>query len=413
MERTKSGFYVIDALALKQPAKKPFHLEDRLRSKDVAAADSFHTNPLDLLPSEGAADAVASHTLRGALRHAAFIEARRSKLSKHTERISKVHAEHKRRLDSESESRRAQLDETMMAAERNRNAIIDAAVQHARETVERAKEVARSQSEKMQHESMVRRREIERRLNMSERRRNKLNLIPRSRWLELQYSSEMDIESARAEAATTIQQRWRKFKLEKLVTQFVTFGISVQRLSDVPFEELVSRVQSDKVIKVTAKLLARLRKMVSHPQKNSEKWNNPARVYLSSYLMFTHPEQVMPEQTELEKTLAKHAESTVQDFETWIDTYSSENGFTNACTFYQSFNAFYNVFMQWKDIDTQKIVTGMVSHYMELERLWLSVMHQVDAEAQWRPRIEAQQTQIVRRLKHFGRSAIVQLDEER
>jgi menaquinone-dependent protoporphyrinogen IX oxidase len=112
MEKDKvSGFYVIDALALKQPARKPFHLEQRLRAK--------HRR------SSGKVAHQSHHEERS---NKEFLEARRSKLAKRNSHVRSVmYAKRKETHMSETATKK-KLAETMAAAEKKRANILDSQV---------------------------------------------------------------------------------------------------------------------------------------------------------------------------------------------------------------------------------------------------------------------------------------------
>jgi hypothetical protein len=97
-------------------------------------------------------------------------------------------------------------------------------------------------------------------------------------------------------------------------------------------------------------------------------------------------------------------------FETWIEADKS-GSLTQSLL--ASWIAYYNKFETWKDRDTMKIVDGLVAHWIDLEKLWLSVKEQVDSQDQWRPQIEEQQLTILNRLKRFGDKAMDRLKAER
>jgi hypothetical protein len=74
---------------------------------------------------------------------------------------------------------------------------------------------------------------------------------------------------------------------------------------------------------------------------------------------------------------------------------------------------FYSAFDDWKQADTHKVVGELVAHWLELERLWLSVRAEMHADAEWRGRVEHQQEQIRNRIKKVaGDAGIARLVEE-
>ena len=69
---------------------------------------------------------------------------------------------------------------------------------------------------------------------------------------------------------------------------------------------------------------------------------------------------------------------------------------------------FHTCFEEWKARDTQKLLDAMFEHFMQLERLWDSVRGQVNAEIEWKPRIEAQQKSIKAKVLRIGGKSALQ-----
>lgn len=67
-------------------------------------------------------------------------------------------------------------------------------------------------------------------------------------------------------------------------------------------------------------------------------------------------------------------------------------------------------FKKWKARDTKAIVDSMIQHFLQLEQLWNSVKENVDANTEWRPRIERQQKFIKQKVQRLGgRAAMARL----
>lgn len=103
----------------------------------------------------------------------------------------------------------------------------------------------------------------------------------------------------------------------------------------------------------------------------------------------------------------------LREFEAWILAFSAGSGYDQRQLFWNAWTEYYNAFQSWKDQDSRKIVDGMIAHFMELERLWLSVKDQVHADIEWAPRITEHQQQLHRKLAKFGKKALQQLKSER
>ncbi|KAJ3085810.1 hypothetical protein HK102_013808 [Quaeritorhiza haematococci] len=406
MERTNSGFYVVDVLALKHPAGKPFHLEARLSSRQKSHhVSSPHS------PTSG----VVIHHSRNAARRAAFLEARRTKLARRDLHVRRVCAQHRQRVSGDSNAKLSRISKNLEAAEKNRLSILERQRQSAAQQVAHAKKVAELQHRKLEEETAAKREALEERLRHVMLRRQRLLSIPRSRLLETElWSAEevQDLETVRSESATVIQQWWRRSKLEPLMDNFSNLKISLAKAQSMPFERLVKQMQQETVIKTTARLLSRAKKMLKNDDQKRIQWKNASRVFLSAYMIATHPTSIMPTMGQDEQNLSLSAKAMLEKFETWVDSYAGDKALQLGTDFLNAWCGFYQNFEEWKSKDTEKLVTGMIGHWMELERLWLSVRDQPNADTEWRPKIEEQQRRIQQKLSKFGKSALQRLRSE-
>lgn len=117
MERTDSGFYVIDAYSLSKTSGKPFHLAQR-----------FPNYPRLY-------DALAEAQLK----RDALLHARREKLSQRFLQVQMVAHSAKEK----NELRRLTIEQNLLAAEKNRTARLEKLRISSRELVERAKSRAK------------------------------------------------------------------------------------------------------------------------------------------------------------------------------------------------------------------------------------------------------------------------------
>ncbi|TPX36381.1 hypothetical protein SmJEL517_g01451 [Synchytrium microbalum] len=247
---------------------------------------------------------------------------------------------------------------------------------------------------------------LEAKLRLSDQRRQKLVRTPRSRWIS--ESNLFDREVVRGQAAKTLQSAWRKYKQAPSVKAFVKHGISLQHSSATSFDKLVKIVQSDALIKATTRLLMRLRKSRDVPVSTK----NMARVFLSSYMISAHPSEILTRMGSEELGLKELADSMLRKFEAWVAGYAVEGSYTRLQAFLPAWEAYHSAFEAWKNKDTDKIIDSMIAHWIELEKLWLSVKDNAGAELEWRPRVDEQQRQIHDRLSRFGRPALLKLADE-
>ena len=110
--------------------------------------------------------------------------------------------------------------------------------------------------------------------------------------------------------------------------------------------------------------------------------------------------------------MIESARTLLTDFEAWIHGPASQVT-SNGYTFLASWINFYTLFNAWKLADTEKLIMDLIHHFMDLEKLWISVKAQEDAENEWKPSLNEQQKQIQSKLHRMGPDAIEKLFIER
>ncbi|OAJ36478.1 hypothetical protein BDEG_20644 [Batrachochytrium dendrobatidis JEL423] len=398
MEFDRCGFLVIPVMDLTQPAGKPRHLEARFRKL------SYHNK---------CTHAAASATFT-------FIEARRSKLAHRRDSICRRQAAHQSRASIAQSQRRSQMEQTLEQAARKRQLLLQEKVQLSAETVAHAKAVARSHSEQTAKATAALSAAIEERLKVSAMRRARLQTIPRSRLLDPNSWAIKETADVRNDAAITLQGWWRRRQLVPIANAYAKTNLSLASAKGMSFQKLMQVVQSDRLIKTVARLLLRAKKLgsgISTAEAATTtapvKWKNPARVLLSAFMIVAYPSETLQSLGSQEEHLKQLAETMLCDFEGWHAAAKSDTMLALGRTFLQSYSAYYAAFDAWKFRDTVKIVDDLVSHFLDLEELWLSVKDQEDAQEQWAPRIDAQQKQIMDRLLQYGQNALDKIQSQR
>lgn len=279
--------------------------------------------------------------------------------------------------------------------------------------VQRAKEVALRVAEREEKEREALILQIEKQQHITNIRRVALKSIPRSKILDKESWAFFESEQVKHEAAITIQSWFRRVKLEPIVRVYAKFNMTRQALHALGFEKLMQKLQIQPIIKTIGLFLIRSKKSALKTVDLSS-WKNPGRVFLSSYMMTLYPVETLQSDGPQEKvtlSLIQHllnkALTVLKAFEKWLLTY----GVKDARHFLDSFASFYAAFESWKNRDSLQVITDLVAHFMELEGLWLSVMHHEDADVEWAAPILLQQTEIINRLDSFGPAAVAQLAE--
>lgn len=398
------GFYVFDAHTLTRKTRKPRHLEARFNSNNT------HITTSSKFESLSESDDPLTPTTQ---RRTAFLDARRNKLARRISHVRDVYTAHLCQLSGEITARKKKLSETIQIAEKNRATIIEKQVQRQKSALNHVKKVAELQAIRRADETEALRKAIDERLSISAVRRQRLMRIPRSRRLETHADSTEELLNMHLTAASVIQNWYRQRKLRRSVTSFESHKLTVEICATLSFDDLVKLLQSETLISSVSALFGRLRMMtVKGDNAISPQWSSPARIYLTAYLVGTHPKEIMTQVGESEENLSKTAISMIQSFEAWTDGFATERAFELAATFSALWVGYYEAFQKWKVEDTRKMIDGMISHWIELERLWLSVKDQIDAETEWKPKLESQQRQIYSRIRKFGKSALMKLHQE-
>jgi len=279
MHKTDSGFYIIDVLPLHNNSKRPFHLEKRMKSKKSFSSYE-HGHGDEKLLQYSPYDAQ--------IKREAILEQRRLKLARQFLHVKDVLIKQHQRALRDSSAKRSHIQQTLQLAEQNRNTILQRLVEQCAQEVARCKEVARQQQLKNQEETDRRRADLERRQRATAARRAKLLTVPKSRI----FSNEMTIPPTREEAAVIIQNHWRFRQLSKVIKTYRSFDISVHTIENMSFQDTVRLLQKPAVIQTTIKLLQKARK-TSPLTCGVNKYKNPARVFLSAYMIVSHTEEIL------------------------------------------------------------------------------------------------------------------------
>ncbi|CAG8457132.1 13622_t:CDS:2 [Cetraspora pellucida] len=391
MYKTNSGFYVIDVLPLHHASKRPFHLERRMKSKK--STTHVHGHGHKKLPQCAPDDA--------RIKREALLEQRRLKLARQTLHVKEVLMKQHERALNDSFTKRSQIQQTLQVAEKNRNTILQRLVEQCAQEVARCKEVARQQQLKIQEEIDRRRADLERRQKATAARRARLLSISKSH-AQVNGSSP---NYTRDEAATIIQTNWRYKHLIDVIKTYRSFGISIHTIKNMSFRDAVGLLKENSVIQATNKFLQRVRKSSSITLGVS-KYKNPARVFLSAYMIVAHTKEILVDVGHHEKTLLNSSETMLKELEQWFSEIDNDNSnrisYNNILSFLSAWDTYYKDFNTWKSKDSEKLANNLITHYMELEKLWNTVKNQANAETEWRMNIVEQQEEIRRKIRNLG-----------
>jgi hypothetical protein len=257
--------FVIDATVLAKPARKPKHLDSRMKSKPL----------LTKKEEESLA------------RYEALMTAKRNRLSARSAHVSSVHASQKKKVVLEQSFKMSNLKEMLEQAARNRMEAIEKTKTFHGNHVKKAKQVAKSHHQRLVEDKIKLKKQIEGRLRLSAHRRKQIAHLPRSRLLDPTLW-DLDLET-RDHSAMRIQNWYRKCKFNPIARVYRKIGLSREKASRLTFQQLVARIQSSVVIKATSFLIIRAKRIAG----KSMTFKNPARVLLSAYMLTLYPKETL------------------------------------------------------------------------------------------------------------------------
>jgi hypothetical protein len=375
--------FIVDASVLSQPAGKPHHLETRLKARK-------RVNSVE----------------EGIAKREEFINARKQKLAMRIEHVNSIVEAHSKKRKDYFQMKREKIAESLCSANEIRLSQLDAKVKLSSEAVAHAKQVAKMNALKRIQKIEELNAAIEKRHSLTTMRRNRLLTIPRSKILDHDIWAEEESEMVNEDAATTIQKWWRKSKMNPIIKLYSKFNFSQDKIAAMGFNKYAKMMQNDVVLRTMNLFFLRARRL----QKTGIKWDKPARVFLTCYMITCFPEETLKGNGVQDEDLKTQAQGLIQVFDSWLATPSSA---ALGREFLNVFSSYYDAFEAWKSFDTNKLIEELITHFLELENLWLTVMNQEDADQEWSNPIQQQQSAILKRLSKLGLVAIDKLNAAR
>jgi hypothetical protein len=240
----------------------------------------------------------------------------------------------------------------------------------------------------------------------SDKRRQKTINTPRSKI----FDQSKEIADPNSIAASLIQTWWRVLKLGKVTRLYKKMGLSLESSKKMSFEKLAKLSQSDPMAKAVGRMLVRAKRTSVYPVEN---WKNPTRVFLSAYMVVAHSEAVFEQLGPTEENLQECAFQMLTDFEAWMDYHNTSKVLMRGRRFLESWINYYNSFESWKSGNAEQLALDLMKHFMELEKLWIAVRNQEDAELEWMNNVSHQQKQVFTRLQRLNEKFITDLFEKR
>jgi hypothetical protein len=104
------------------------------------------------------------------------------------------------------------------------------------------------------------------------------------------------------------------------------------------------------------------------------------------------------------QSLLHAAKILLHAFQEWLEAARTDKFDPKWSAFEDCWNSYYALFEAWKSKDMEKMVDNLITHYIELERLWDTLGKDADNASEIRSQLDVQQTQISQKLLQMGGS---------
>ncbi|KAF9887439.1 hypothetical protein FE257_010156 [Aspergillus nanangensis] len=343
------------------------------RRSSTSSLHSHHSNA----SSHGSSptDHIAQH-----LRRASILEGRKARLADRALHAEKVRL---RAALTKAATRNLQIEERALAAHQARERLLAEITAKCEEEVRRAKKKAEDNREKKAAEHARLRLEMAEKFTEAEKRRvlyqqshrrHRTSSLPATE--EKKMARVVTKSLTRDAAAKKIQRAWRISHCKAVMQKFRALSLSTDRIRDMTFDEVGTLLSDDGVLTTTGKVLrlCGLQDMESGTMGG----RGAVRTFLSSYLIVTHPAEVLSSNGEQEQDLISKARELLLAFEQAIPLLSSGRCSAVAVsselqTLCEAYNVFFSAFHAWKTHDSSVLIEIMLAQFIELELIWQTV----------------------------------------
>ncbi|KAE8147262.1 T-complex protein 11-domain-containing protein [Aspergillus avenaceus] len=321
------------------------------------------------------ADHIAQH-----LRRTSILENRKARLADRALHAEKVRL---RAALTKAASRNLQREERALAAQQARERLLAEITAKCEEEVRRAKKKAEDHREKKAAEYARLRMELAEKIAEAERRRalyQQSHRRPRASSSPAGEGKRMIKVSPKPltqdAAAKVIQRAWRVYRTKMTTRKFLDLKLTTDHIRNMSFENVGALLSENQVLTVTANMLQLCGLHDIHGGALGGR--GAVRTFLSSYLIVTHPAEVLSSNGEQEQDLISKAEDLLVAFEQVIPSLSSGICSPTAVstefqTLYESYNVFFSAFHAWKTHDSSVLIEIMLAQFVELELIWQTV----------------------------------------
>ncbi|EFW23362.1 hypothetical protein D8B26_006851 [Coccidioides posadasii str. Silveira] len=349
--------------------------KDRRRPSASSSRRSSISSLHSVVSTHGSShsDHMAQH-----LRRASIIESRKARLADRAAHVEKVRL---RAALAKNATKNALKEERALAAQQAREKLLADIAAKCEEEVRRAKKKAEDIKERKAAEHARLRVEMAEKFAEVERRRllyqQTLRRPRRTSSVEGKPPKQMPVKKLSQNAAVCIiQKAWRNHRARTTINLFRSLDLSLERIRNLSFEEVGALLSEENVLNVTTKVLRLCG--LQDLGESSMSGRGAVRVFLSSYLILSHPAQALSSNGEQEQDLITKAQDLLVIFEQVITQLSSigvspVSLSSDLQTLSQSYNTFFSAFHAWKTHDSTVLIEIMLAQFVELELIWQTV----------------------------------------
>lgn len=345
------------------------------------------------------------------LRRASIIESRKARLADRA-----AHAEQVRLRAAAAKAARGVLysEEKALAAQAAREKMLADIAARCEEEVRRAKKVAEETREKKAAELARLKDEMAEKFAEAARRKSIYQQgMRRPRTTSLAAVEEKKVPPTalrkvdRVYAAKIIQRSWRRYRGDKVISDFRGLELDLTRARALSFEELTRLLSMEQTMTVTHRLLKQLGIL-----EDGSDDSGSIRVFLSAYLVLSHPVQAFSHggNEPQEQELMTKAKALVESFEAHIKSLASNSARDGSplsrdalCFAYNDFSA---TFHAWKSQDLGVLIETMVNSFVNLDLILQATKddHEGHVAQDYLDAVRQEQIKLLARLKKLAGS---------
>ncbi|KAL4914184.1 T-complex protein 11-domain-containing protein [Aspergillus aurantiobrunneus] len=340
------------------------------RRSSISSLHSQHSNAT----SHGATatDNIAQH-----LRRASILENRKARLADRALHAERVRL---RAALTKAATRNFQREGRALAAQQTRERLLAEITAKCEEEVRRAKKKAEDNREKKAAEHARLRIEMAEKFAEAEKRRLLYQQTTRRHRASSSTTEEKKTVTMKHltedTAARKIQRVWRTYHARLVMREFLALDITIERIREMTFEDVGAFLSEERVLSTTARVLRLCG--LQDMESGTVGGRGAVRTFLSSYLIVTHPAEVLSGDGEQEQDLIFKAQELLSAFKQVTPLLSSgccspAAISTEIQTVCEEYNVFFSAFHAWKTHDSSVLIEIMLAQFIELELIWQTV----------------------------------------